>query len=293
MAWFEGFGTWQIRFEDLNLHLVKGGQGPALLLLHGYPQSHLIWRHLAPILAQHFTVYCPDLKGYGDSSAPPPTPDSANYSKRQLAAEMMELMRLQGHERFAVMGHDRGARVGYRLALDFPEAVTRLVSLDIVPTGSYWDQADKRFALGTFHWGFLAQGGGMPEKLIAGASDFWLDWIIRHWAGDFSKFPDDVMAEYRRCFRRPEVIAATCADYRAGATLDYEHDKADLRAGRKIECPVYTFWSGTFVDDRADALSIWRQWADDVRGEKVSSGHFIPEEIPERISGAALGFLRG
>ena len=208
MAWFEGFGTWQMRFDDLNLHVLKGGQGPALLLLHGYPQTHLIWRHLAPVLAQHFTVYCPDLKGYGDSSAPPPTPDSGNYTKRQLAAEMVELMRLQGHRQFAVMGHDRGARVAYRLALDFPEVVTRLVSLDIVPTGSYWDQADKGFAMGTFHWGFLAQNGGLPEKLIGGDPDFWLEWIVRHWAGDMSKFPEDVMAEYRRCFRRPDVIEA-------------------------------------------------------------------------------------
>ncbi len=293
MAWFEGFGTWQIRFADVDLHVVKGGQGPALLLLHGYPQTHLIWRHLAPLLAAHFTVYCPDLKGYGDSSAPPPTADSGNYTKRQLAAEMVEMMRLQGHQRFAVMGHDRGARVAYRMALDFPETVTRLVSLDIVPTGSYWQQADKRFALGTFHWGFLAQGGGLPEKLIGADPDFWLDWIVGHWAGDKSKFPEAVMAEYRRCFRRPEVIAASCADYRAGATLDDAHDTADLRAGRKIECPIHAFWSGTFVDDRSDALRIWRQWADDVRGERVQSGHFIPEEIPEKIIGPVTGFLRG
>ena len=292
MTWFEGFGTWQMRFADLNFHVRKGGKGPPVLLLHGYPQTHLVWRQLAPLLAEHVTVYCPDLKGYGDSSAPPPTPDSSNYSKRQMAAEMAELMRLQGHQRFAVIGHDRGARVAYRLALDFPEAVSHLVALDIVPTGSYWDQADKRFAFGTFHWGFLAQGGGLPEKLIGADPDFWLDWIVRRWAGDATKIPDEVMTEYRRCFRRPEVIAATCADYRAGATLDYEHDKADLRAGKKIECPVYAFWSGTFVDDRSDALRIWRQWANDVRGERVQSGHFIPEEIPENIVGPMMGFLR-
>ena len=288
---FDGFSRWQVQLNDLSFKVIKGGEGSPVVLLHGYPQTHLIWRHLAPLLARSMAVVCLDLKGYGDSAAPAPLADSSNYSKRQMAAEVVEIMKMLGYEKFAVIGHDRGARVAYRLALDYPDRVHRLVPLDILPTAAYWEQADKEFALGTFHWGFLAQPNGLPERLIGADPDFWLEWIIRHWALDMSAFPDEVMAEYKRCFRRPDVIAATCADYRAGATIDDTHDLADLKAGRMIECPTLALYSGTFVDHQRDPLKQWQRWAKRGTVEQVQSGHFIPEEIPDQIIGRLRQFL--
>ena len=288
---FDGFSRWQVQLNDLSFKVIKGGEGSPVVLLHGYPQTHLIWRHLAPLLARSMAVVCLYLKGYGDCAAPAPLADSSNYSKRQMAAEVVEIMKMLGYEKFAVIGHDRGARVAYRLALDYPDRVHRLVPLDILPTAAYWEQADKEFALGTFHWGFLAQPNGLPERLIGADPDFWLEWIIRHWALDMSAFPDEVMAEYKRCFRRPDVIAATCADYRAGATIDDTHDLADLKAGRMIECPTLALYSGTFVDHQRDPLKQWQRWAKRVTVEQVQSGHFIPEEIPDQIVGKLPQFL--
>lgn len=288
---FDGFSRWQVQLNDLSFKVIKGGEGSPVVLLHGYPQSHVIWRHLAPLLARSMAVVCLDLKGYGDSAAPTPLPDSSNYSKRQMAAEVVEIMKMLGYEKFSVVGHDRGARVAYRLALDYPDRVHRLVPLDVVPTAAYWERADKAFALGTFHWGFLAQPNGLPEHLIGADPDYWLEWIIRHWAGDMAAFPDDIMAEYKRCFRRPEVIAATCADYRAGATIDDSHDLADLKTGRMIECPTLALYSGVFVDDENDPLKQWQRWAKKITMERVPSGHFIPEEIPDQIVGKLRQFL--
>jgi len=288
----QGFDAHRVAAAGVTLSLHTAGSGPAVLLLHGYPQTHLVWRHLAPALARRFTVVAPDLKGYGASDAPAPLPDSSNYSKRAMAAELVALMRALGHQRFAVVGHDRGARVAYRMAFDHPEEVARLVVLDIVPTGAMWAAAKREFALGTFHWGFLAQGGGMPERLIGGDPDRWLEFCCRKWARDFSKL-DDAIAEYRRAFARPEVIAATCADYRAGATLDDEHDRADLEAGRKITCPTLAVWSQTFVGRKAfaDPLAVWREYARDVRGFPADCGHFIPEEAPDAVRGPIDQFL--
>lgn len=288
---FDGFSRWQVQLNDLSFKVIKGGEGSPVVLLHGYPQSHLIWRHLAPQLAKSMAVICLDLKGYGDSAAPAPLADSSNYSKRQMAAEVVEIMKMLGYEKFSIIGHDRGARVAYRLALDYPDRVHRLIPLDIVPTATYWEQADKKFALGTFHWGFLAQPGGLPERLIGADPDYWLEWIIGHWAQDMSAFPDEIMAEYKRCFRRPEVIAATCADYRAGATIDDSHDHADLKHGRMIECPTLALYSGTFVDDQRDPLKQWQRWSKKVTVERVQSGHFIPEEIPDQVAGKLRQFL--
>lgn len=290
---FDGFNRWQVQLGDLSFKVIKGGEGGAVVLLHGYPQSHLVWRHIAPHLARSMSVVCLDLKGYGDSAAPAPLADSRNYSKRQMAAEVTEIMKMLGYGKFSVVGHDRGARVAYRLALDFPDQVHRLVTLDIVPTASCWELADKKFALGTFHWGLLAQPNGLPERLIGADPDYWLDWIIRHWAGDMKAFPEEIMAEYRRCFRRPDVIAATCADYRAGATIDDSHDLADLKHGHMIECPTLALYSDTFVDERRDPQKVWQRWAKRVTAERVDSGHFIPEEIPDQILGRLRQFLLG
>jgi haloacetate dehalogenase len=289
-----GFERRRVAAAGVAFSVHTAGAGPPVLLLHGYPQTHLIWRHLAPGFARRFAVVAPDLKGYGDSDAPPPTPDSSNYSKRAAAAELVALMRALGHERFAVVGHDRGARVAYRLALDHPERVARLVVLDIVPTGAMWAGATRVFAVNTFHWGFLAQGGGMPERLIGADPDAWLEYCAGKWARDPAPLVD-AMPEYARAFRKPAVIAATCADYRAGATLDDEHDRADLAAGRKITCPTLAIWSGTFIGKgkSADPLDTWREYARDVRGFQVDCGHFIPEQAPEAIREPVERFLAG
>jgi len=286
----DGFAAARVAAAGVTFSVHTAGHGPAVLLLHGYPQTHRIWRHLAPGWAQRFAVVVPDLKGYGASDAPAPAADSANYSKRTMAAECVALMRELGHERFAVVGHDRGGRVAYRLALDHPQAVTRLVTLDIVPTGAAWAAATRAFAVNTFHWGFLAQGGGMPERLIGGDPDVWLEFCCRKWAGDFAALAD-ALDEYKRAFRRPEVIPATCADYRAGATLDDEYDRADLAAGRKIACPTLAVMSGARA--RREPPEVWRQYAQDVHSLAVDCGHFIPEEAPDAIRAPIAEFLAG
>lgn len=286
----ESFAAARVAAAGVTFSVHTAGRGPAVLLLHGYPQTHVIWRRLAPGWAGRFAVVAPDLKGYGASDAPPPVPDSSNYSKRAMAAELVELMRALGHETFAVVGHDRGGRVAYRLALDHERAVTRLVTLDILPTGATWAAATRSFALNTFHWGFLAQGGGLPERLIGTDPDFWLEYCCRKWARDASALAD-ALDEYKRAFRRPEVIAATCADYRAGATLDDEFDRADLDAGRKIACPMLAVMSGARA--QREPPEAWRQYAQDVRMLAVDCGHFIPEEAPAAIAGPIAEFLAG
>jgi haloacetate dehalogenase len=286
----EGFAAARVAAGGVTFSVHTAGRGPAVLLLHGYPQTHFIWRRVAPGWAGRFAVVASDLKGYGASDAPPPAPDSSNYSKRAMAAELVELMRVLGHETFAVVGHDRGGRVAYRLALDHERAVTRLVTLDILPTGATWAAATRSFALNTFHWGFLAQGGGLPERLIGTDPDFWLEYCCRKWARDASALAD-ALDEYKPAFRRPEVIAATCADYRAGATLDDELDRADLDAGRKIACPMLAVMSGARA--QREPPEAWRQYAQDVRMLAVDCGHFIPEEAPAAIAGPIAEFLAG
>ncbi|HEX6120738.1 MAG TPA: alpha/beta hydrolase [Dongiaceae bacterium] len=293
MNLFPGFEQRRVAVDLLTFNLRLGGTGRPLLLLHGYPQTHTVWHKVAPELARHFTVICPDLKGYGDSAAPAPSPDSSNYSKRVMGEEMLGLMQALGHPRFALVGHDRGARIGYRLALDHPEAVTRLGILDILPTSDYWDLADRRFAVNTFHWGFLARGGGLPERLIGNDPDFFQDYLMRLWAGDYSALDPEALAEYRRCFRKPENIAASCADYRAGYTIDDALDRADIAAGRKIACPVLVLSGDQYLSTGENkAVDIWKRWASEVQGAVIQSGHFVAEEKPGEVLAALLPFLR-
>jgi haloacetate dehalogenase len=291
-----GFTNTRIAVADnITLSVHTAGRGPAVLLLHGYPQSHHIWRHLGPELAKRFSVVAPDLKGYGASDAPSATADSSNYSKRAMAAECVAVMRSLGHERFAVIGHDRGGRVAYRMAFDHPERISKLVTLDIIPTGAMWDATNKASAISGFHWAFLAQPAPFPEKLIGADPDFFLRTVTRKWAHDMERIGEEAMLEYCKAFRRPEVIAATCADYRAGATIDDALDHADLEAGRKIAAPMLAIWSERFVGTRqttaSDPLAIWRRFAGDVRGFAVKSGHFIPEEAPEAVLPAIAAFI--
>ena len=292
MALFEGFREERIATDETEIYAIVGGQGEPVLLLHGYPQTHVCWHKVAPRLAARYTVVCPDLRGYGDSGHPPAGDDSAGYSKRAMARDMVRMMERLGFPRFAVVGHDRGGRVAYRMALDTPERVTKLATLDIVPTLETWERMDWRVGLGMYHWYFLAQPRDFPERLIGADPDYFLRYTLDSWCGTPGAFSDEAMAEYARCFGRPEMIAATCEDYRAGATIDPALDAADRSAGRKIVCPVLALWGARRErNNRLDTLAIWREWADEVRGSGLPCGHFLPEEAPDATADALLAFL--
>ena len=291
---FDGFETRRISTAETEIHLRLAGEGPPVLLLHGYPQTHACWHAVAPQLTGAFTVVVPDLRGYGDSGCPASDPEHKAYSKRAMANDMVEVMAALGFETFAVVGHDRGARVAYRLTLDHPERVTHLVSLDVVTTLDMWEATDKARAIGGFHWPFLAQPAPFPEKLIGGDPEYFAEWLMRKWAADGFQFNAASMAEYKRCFAKPEVIRATCEDYRAGAAIDMELDLADRQAGRRITCPMLFLWGGLrgFGGvDRADPVDIWRAWADDVSGGPLPTGHFLPEEAPDDLVARLKPFL--
>jgi haloacetate dehalogenase len=288
---FEGFHERQVATSGAEIHLRLGGDGPPLLLLHGYPQTSAMWHRVAPALARRFTVVAADLRGYGGSSKPPSGPDHAAYAKRAMAADMVEVMATLGFPEFAVAGHDRGGRVGYRMALDHPSTVTRLAVLDIVPTHTMWRQMDKELAVATYHWLFLAQPDGLPEKLIGADPAWWVREKLRRWAGDPDAFAAEAVAEYVRCFSDPAAIHASCEDYRAGASVDDEQDAADL-GRRRIACPLLVLWGDRGIARRAeDPLAAWRPWADDLRGQGIPAGHFLPEEAPAETLAALGAFL--
>jgi haloacetate dehalogenase len=293
-AKFPGFSQHRVGTSGAEINLRRGGEGPPVLLLHGYPETHLCWHRVAPLLARRFTVVAADLRGYGDSSKPPSAPDHAPYSKRSMAQDMVEVMARQGFARFAVVGHDRGARVAYRMALDHPDAASKLAVLDIVPTYTTWMRMQMSRGLATYHWFFLAQPDGLPERLIGADPAYYLKEKLRRWAGGMEAFPTEVVADYVRCFSDPACIHATCEDYRAGATIDFAIDKSDYRT-RKIACPVLVLWGQRGFakgnDDSDDPLADWREWADDVRGQAIRCGHFLPEEAPEATVQALEAFL--
>lgn len=288
---FEGFSAQRIKTSEVELHVRIGGTGPALLLLHGYPQTHLMWHKVAPRLAQDFTVIVPDLRGYGASGKPASTDDHATYSKRAMARDQVELMRSLGHPRFMLAGHDRGARVSHRLALDHPDAVTRLAVLDIVPTHYVFNHVDQQLATSYFHWFFLIQKYDFPERMIGANVEFYLNTIFGRWGSDPSVFPPAVVAEYLRWFRDPATIHATCEDYRAGASIDLQHDAADLHI--KLKQPLLALWGERgFVGKSYDPLEVWRERAENVRGHALSCGHFLPEERPDETYAALRDFFR-
>jgi haloacetate dehalogenase len=288
---FDGFTGQRLDVDGTTINLRTAGSGPPVLLLHGYPQSHVMWHRVAPRLAERFTVVVPDLRGYGDSDKPHDDPAHHAYSKRVMARDQVAVMRRLGHQRFAVAGHDRGGRVAYRLALDHPEVVTRLALLDIVPTVTVFDAVDKRVATDTFHWFFLIQPYDFPERLIGADPEYFLKHLLGRWSGDGLKpFAPEALAEYVRCFSQPATVHATCEDYRAGATVDYDADAAD-RGRRRIGCPVLVLWGGRGRVERRDPLAVWREWADDVRGGSLPCGHFLAEEQPEATAEALQRFF--
>jgi haloacetate dehalogenase len=293
----DGFEAAVVATEETTIFTRRAGSGPALLLLHGFPETHLMWRDVAPALARRFTVVCADLRGYGRSGCPPSTPDHAPYTKRAMARDMVETMETLGFPRFGVAGHDRGGRVAYRLALDHPAHVDRLAVLDIVPTAEVWDRADARLATAFWPWSLLAQPAPLPERLIAAAPDAVIDDALGGWGSPGAAFEPEIRAAYVDALRDPEHIHAICEEYRAAATLDRTHDEADRRAGRRIGCPVLALWSGrgavgAWYEAAGGPLALWRAWADEVDGGPVDAGHFFPEERPEETS-AALGDFFG
>jgi haloacetate dehalogenase len=287
---FDTFKLTTIDIGDVSIRARIGGNGPPLLLLHGNPQTHVMWHQVAPALSRRFTVVATDLTGYGMSSKPPSTPDHARYSKRMMARDQVAVMRALGFQRFLVAGHDRGARVGYRMALDAPDAVLKLAVMDIIPTGEAFARAGRDFGMGYYHWFFLAQPAPLPEHLI-GADPEWF-WRWHTARGPKEIFAPEAIEEYLACFRNPETVRAICEDYRAGATIDCTHDADDQRAGRRIGCPLLVLWGAhARLEAWYDTLAIWREWADDVRGRALQCGHYLAEELPEETTGELLAFF--
>jgi haloacetate dehalogenase len=289
---FDGFRIDSVDIGDVTIRVRIGGTGPPLLLLHGNPQTHVMWHKIAPGLAEHFTVVAADLRGYGESSKPTTTPDHEPYSKRTMARDQVALMQHFGFERFAVAGHDRGGRVAYRMALDHPERVERLAVLDILPTWEHYRRTGSDFAMAYWHWFFLPQPYPLPEKLIGGDPEWF---FRRNWpaANEPPAFFDpEAVADYWRAFSDPRTVHAICEDYRAAATFDCRLDEADF-GKRRIVCPLLVLWGRHGILDKLyDPVEIWRGWADDVRGQAIDSGHYLAEERPEETSAALLGFFR-
>lgn len=289
-----GFATRVVATGEADIHVRFGGRGPPLLLLHGYPETHAAWHRVAPVLAVNFTVVAPDLRGYGRSSCPPSDGQHQAYSKRTMALDAARLMAQLGFDRFAVMGHDRGGRVAYRLALDWPDRVERLVLLDIMSTWDQWQPEHQSTRHRLIHWGFLAQPSPIPETLIGAKPVAWLEARLRRGTRtlSLSEFDPRAMADYVASLADADRIHATCEDYRAGAGCDLADDEADRRAGRRIECPTLLMWgSHGSIADLADPVALWRPWCRHIEGCQIESGHYIPEENPEALLAAAMPFL--
>lgn len=286
------FAKDRLAVNGINIHVTHGGSGPPLLLLHGFPQTHFIWRKVAPTLSQHFTLVMPDLRGYGDSDKPPGGDGHVHYSKRTMAQDMVEVMQTLGFPSFSLCGHDRGGRVAHRLALDHPQAVRKLMTLDISPTLAMYDQTDQAFATAYYHWFFLIQPSPLPETLIGGNPDFYLRNKLGGWGSGGSAFiEEDALLEYARCFKLPGAIHAMCEDYRAAASIDLEHDRADQT--NQIACPVRVLWGKRGVVGKLfNPVTDWQPGcALPVTGKAFPGGHYLPEESPELLIEEIMAFF--
>ncbi|MDY6781284.1 MAG: alpha/beta hydrolase [Cyanobacteriota bacterium] len=288
---FEQFTSQRIATSGATINLVIGGQGPPLLLLHGYPQTYVMWHKVAPILAQQFTVVCSDLRGYGDSEKPPSDRAHQTYSKRATAQDQVEVMAALGFDRFFAAGHDRGGRVLHRLLLDFPHCVEKAAVLDIVPTRKIFETVDRQLATAYSHWFFLIEPYDLPERLIGSDPEFYLKAKLRQWSGDAEAFTPEAVAQYVRCFRDPATIHASCEDYRAAASIDLQQEAEDR--DRPIQCPLLVLWGAKGVMQRCyNVLDTWRERAVDVRGRALPAGHFLPEEVPTETTRALIEFFK-
>jgi haloacetate dehalogenase len=292
---FPSFATGRAAVNGVEIAYVAGGRadGPALLLLHGHPQTHAIWHRVAPALARDFRIVAADLRGYGDSSKLAGRPDHYNYAKREMARDMVELMSSLGHERFLVCAHDRGARVAHRLCLDHPHAVERAVLLDIAPTLAMYEGTNMAFAQAYWHWFFLIQKAPLPERMIEADPEFFVRGVMGRGPKGLDVFAPEALAEYVRCAKLPGTAHAICEDYRAAASIDLEHDRADRLAGRKVRAPLRVYWGAEGVIERCfNALALWRDCATEVDGEALPCGHYIPEEAPQALLERLHAFFR-
>ena len=288
---FDGFKSAKIKSNKININYKIGGKGYPILMLHGYPQTHIMWRKVAPILSQNYTVICSDLRGYGDSDKPSSDVIHRNYSKKEMAKDQAELMELLGFKKYIVVGHDRGARVAHRMGLDYKDKIDKIVLMDIVPTNHVFETADMTLATRYYHWFFLIQKSPFPEKLIEKDPEFYLRSKLFMWGLNEQYMSEDVITEYLRCFSNPDTIRASCEDYRAGATIDMEDHNNDY--DKKIECPLLILWGkkGT-VEELYDPIEVWNEWAKNVQGFSLDCGHFIPEERPEETIHYIKNFIR-
>lgn len=290
---FDGFSPIHCTTSRVQFAGVMAGKGPPILLLHGYPENHMTWHAIAPVLAANYTVIVPDLPGYGDSIVL----DDGPWHKRAVAAQLVAMMQALGHAKFAVVGHDRGARVGYRLTLDHPDCVTRYCSLTVVPTLDIWPAVDRAFAKSAFHWFLFAQPGDLAERLLEGNPDAFLTSTLDSMAGGIGKLHPAAVAAYHASFRKPAVRRAMIEDYRSAYGIDVDHDAADRNEGRRIHCPVLVAWAAerlvaTGMDaGPLSAADVWRRWADNVQGVDIACGHLLPEQAPEAVLEALLPFL--
>ncbi len=288
---FEGFQRVEINTGEVTIHAVVGGQGQPLLLLHGYPQTHAMWHRVAPRLAERYTVVAADLRGYGDSGKPAGAPDHSNYSKRVMARDQVELMRRLGLAQFLVAGHDRGARVAHRLALDHAESVLKLALIDISPTKKIYESTDREFAQAYYHWFFLIQPKPLPERLIGGNAEFYLVNKMGSGSAGLTPFAPEALREYIRCFT-PEAIHGSCEDYRAAASIDLEHDRVDIQAGRKVSCPLLVLWGQRGVIEKCfHPLEDWAEVATNARGRSLPGGHYLAEELPDEVVAELTAFF--
>jgi haloacetate dehalogenase len=276
--------------DDIHIAYRRAGDGPPLLLLHGFPQTNMMWHRIAPALAEHFTVIAADLRGYGDSATPESDTVHTPYTKRAMAGDMVGLMQQLGYEQFMVAGHDRGGRVAHRMARDHADRVRRLAILDIAPTAAMYGQTDMRFATAYYHWFFLIQPAPLPERMIGADPEFFLRSKCGQWGRTEGAITDAAFADYLRCFRRPENLHAMCEDYRAAATTDLDHDATD--ADSKLAMPVLALWGvDGFVGTNYDVLAEWQQVASDVSGQGVPGGHYLAEEAPDETLAALVNFF--
>jgi haloacetate dehalogenase len=293
---FSGFDATAADVGDTTIFFRRKGSGPPLLLLHGFPETHLMWHRIAPVLAEEFTVICADLRGYGASGKPASTPDHAPYSKRALALDMFRVMEQLGFRRFFVAGHDRGARVAYRMALDHADRVERVALLDIIPNSEVFSRADSRLMLSFWPFSLLAQPAPLPERLIGAAPESIVDDALDNWGSDRASFSAEIRAAYIEALRNPEAVRAICEEYRAAATIDVAADEQDRRAARRIACPLLVLWNrgsglDTWYVDAGGPLGIWRGWASDVSGRAIAGGHFFAEQNPQETLGALRTFF--
>ena len=291
---FDDFKDVSATVDGVRIKAIQGGNGPALLLLHGHPQTHAIWHKVVPELTKHFTIVAADLRGYGDSGKPEGLPDHSNYSKRRMAQDQVDLMRTLGHESFAVLAHDRGGRVAARMALDHPDVVKKLITLDVAPTLAMYEKTSFEFARAYWHWFFLVRPAPFPETLIRADADLYLKQTIGARSVGLKPFTPEAYAEYLRCLQQPETAHGICEDYRASVTIDLEHDRDSLATGQKITCDFLALWGAEGVIEKCfDPIAEWKHFSDNVSGHSLQCGHYIPEEAPELLLERVLPFLRG